>query len=332
MDPEIGVVDSCMDPLLAPCEGGLATGMDLSLDPVMEEIRRARHEALPGLSRGAWERADPSPGWQWVERCTREVLIRRSKDLQVALWHVEALLHLQGFRGLGQGLALMTGLVGRFWDGLHPGREEPEARVQRLLGMDRHLVPALRNLPLIQGIRWEEWEACQRQPGEEGERARQALLKRLEPSGVAGAHLPLHQAREALRGFIETLEQRFPEGEAPVPVGLVQALDDWMGLLAKVGGAPASRTAATGDREGAGAPEGPPGEVMNGDRHQVVARLRESAAWFRAHEPHSPVGPLVARAARWADMPLEVWLVDVVKDPDVLAQVRELLALPGDSG
>jgi len=306
--------------------------MDLSLDPVMEEIRQARREAVPGLSRGAWERADPSPGWQWVERCTRDVLIQRTKDLQVALWHVEALLHLHGFGGLRQGLALMTGLVGRFWDGLHPGMEEPEARVQRLLWMDQHLVPALRSLPLIQGVSWEEWEACRGEPDGEGERARQALLKRLEPVGGGAAHLPFHEAREALRLYISALEQRFPEGDAPVPVRLVQALDDWMGLLAKVGGAPASRTGATGDRARAGAPEGPPGEVMNVDRHQVVARLLESAAWFRTHEPHSPVGPLVARAARWADMPLEVWLVDVVKDPGVLAQVRELLALPGDSG
>ena len=55
--------------------------------------------------------------------------------------------------------------------------------------------------------------------------------------------------------------------------------------------------------------------------------LRAAAAFFRGAEPHSPVAFLVERAANWAEMPLDAWLAEVIKDGPTLAQLRELLDL-----
>jgi type VI secretion system protein ImpA len=49
--------------------------------------------------------------------------------------------------------------------------------------------------------------------------------------------------------------------------------------------------------------------------------------FFRRTEPNSPVANLIQRAIRWADMPLDVWLREVVANDDVLSRVKETLGI-----
>jgi len=60
-------------------------------------------------------------------------------------------------------------------------------------------------------------------------------------------------------------------------------------------------------------------------REHAVRQLREVARYFRQCEPHSPVAPLVERAAKWAEMPFEQWLANVIKDESTLNQLHDLL-------
>jgi type VI secretion system protein ImpA len=60
-------------------------------------------------------------------------------------------------------------------------------------------------------------------------------------------------------------------------------------------------------------------------RQEALGRLAEVADYFRRVEPHSPVSYLVQRAIRWGQMPLEMWLEDVIKNDGVLEQLRETL-------
>jgi type VI secretion system protein ImpA len=62
-------------------------------------------------------------------------------------------------------------------------------------------------------------------------------------------------------------------------------------------------------------------------RKDALKRLAEVADYFRKTEPHSPVTYLVERAIRWGEMPLDLWLQDVVKDGSVLENLRETLGL-----
>ena len=61
------------------------------------------------------------------------------------------------------------------------------------------------------------------------------------------------------------------------------------------------------------------------DRRDALQRLAEVAAYFQRAEPHSPVAYPVQRAVKWGNMPLESWLTDVIKDENVLAQLRQTL-------
>jgi type VI secretion system protein ImpA len=62
-------------------------------------------------------------------------------------------------------------------------------------------------------------------------------------------------------------------------------------------------------------------------RQDALRRLGEVADYFRRNEPHSPVSYLVQRAIKWGQMPLEMWLEDVIKDGLVLGSLRETLGL-----
>jgi len=67
-------------------------------------------------------------------------------------------------------------------------------------------------------------------------------------------------------------------------------------------------------------------------RADALRRLGEVAEFFRSTEPHSPVSYLLQRAIHWGQIPLESWLDEVVKDPGVLAQIRETLGLKPAEG
>jgi len=62
-------------------------------------------------------------------------------------------------------------------------------------------------------------------------------------------------------------------------------------------------------------------------RQDALKRLGQLAEFFRKSEPHSPVSYLVQRAVKWGNMPLESWLQEVVKDQNVLYQLRETLGV-----
>ncbi len=62
-------------------------------------------------------------------------------------------------------------------------------------------------------------------------------------------------------------------------------------------------------------------------REDALKRLSEVAEFFRRSEPHSPVAYLVDRAVGWGRMPLEAWLVDVIKDTGTLDKIRETLGI-----
>ena len=66
-------------------------------------------------------------------------------------------------------------------------------------------------------------------------------------------------------------------------------------------------------------------------RSDALQRLEAVAAYFRRTEPHSPVAYLVERAVRWAGMPLEEWLREVVKSGDTLGYVKEHLGITDHS-
>jgi type VI secretion system protein ImpA len=106
--------------LLAPLRADAPCGPAARYDPVFTEIRLLREEDDPQLPMGQWERPLKHANWPAIEARCVDMLTTRSKDLQIAVWLVEAWMRQHGFDGLRQGLRLLDAMLRAYWDTLHP--------------------------------------------------------------------------------------------------------------------------------------------------------------------------------------------------------------------
>lgn len=89
-------------------------GPDLEYDNAFLELT----QAAQGKPESQFEAAVPADWRDVRRRC--EKLFDVSRDLRVAMLWARALLRLEGVASLAPSLRLLTGLMGNFWDSLHP--------------------------------------------------------------------------------------------------------------------------------------------------------------------------------------------------------------------
>src|SRR5262245_40576362 len=110
-----------IDTLLKPISDTAPSGADLRFDAEndrLDQIRAHRTEIDPALDPDGKGKV---ANWPAVASLAEEVLRVYSKDLEVIGWLTEALLYLERFEGLRQGLALMRRTVETHWNTVHPG-------------------------------------------------------------------------------------------------------------------------------------------------------------------------------------------------------------------
>src|ERR1017187_148956 len=112
-----------IDALLQPISESQPCGADLRNHPIFIQIREARRQG-DNLAQGVWKHDVKEADYPLVLKLAREALTKRGKDLQVASWMTEALLRMEGFAGLRQGLELIHRLVDTYWDSVHPQIDE----------------------------------------------------------------------------------------------------------------------------------------------------------------------------------------------------------------
>jgi hypothetical protein len=148
--------------LLRPIPGPNPSGKDTRYT-VYDRIKEARREE-PDLPLGVWQHERKTANWQTVANLCTDALINKTKDLQVASWLTEALVHRDGFRGLTEGLTLLQGLVDQFWTTVYPKSEEVEDELEFRLGplewIGSRLDVAVKSVPLTPtGLDWFGWTA-----------------------------------------------------------------------------------------------------------------------------------------------------------------------------
>jgi type VI secretion system protein ImpA len=116
--------------LYNPIPGENPAGRDIRYSPIYEKIKEARRQD-EDLDQGAWKRERKLADYGMAAKLAQEAIATQSKDLQLAVWLTEALLHNEGFAGLEQGLTCCCELVKRFGLQLFPacddGDREPLA-------------------------------------------------------------------------------------------------------------------------------------------------------------------------------------------------------------
>ncbi|MBY0429912.1 MAG: type VI secretion system protein TssA, partial [Rhodospirillales bacterium] len=286
-----------------------------------------------------------------------QTLRLRSKDLQVACWLVEALVHRHGFAGLAWGLDLLAGLCTTFWPDLYPAIEEDDnsARLAPLEWLNGKLPPSLKQLPLTRGgsggtspaLGWDAYLNARRLDS-----ARQRDPKLIAEGGLAAfddaaattptpfyqtLHRNLRGATEARQRLQDILDERCGR-LAPSLAGLADAtaeIANWVEIvLMQRHALPAeppsqwpAEAAVPGDEDypdlAAGISAPAAGPITS--RDDAYARLAEIADYLQRTEPHSPAPYLLRRILAWARMPLSELLVDMARGQKDLQAVLDLL-------
>lgn len=113
------------DDLLAPIAGDNPSGVSLRYERVYDQIKEARTESEESIlgNLAAPKRAD----FPLVIKLAGEALASKSKDLQLAVWLVEAHVRREGIGLVQPCLKLLLDLQEQFWETLHPEIEEGDA-------------------------------------------------------------------------------------------------------------------------------------------------------------------------------------------------------------
>ncbi len=130
-------------------------GDDLQYDPKFIELEQAI-KGKPEQQMGDTVTEAEPPNWRDVKKQS-EALLTRTIDLRVLICYLRALIALEGFSGLQDGLILIKTLVENRWDFIHPQLDpdddnDPTERINTLLSLCDHetMLWPLQQIPLLE--------------------------------------------------------------------------------------------------------------------------------------------------------------------------------------
>jgi type VI secretion system protein ImpA len=149
----------------------------------------------------------------------------------------------------------------------------------------------------------------------------------------------LQESQEEIEELNQVIKEKFGEAnpDRPSCENVKRVLEDCRTVLEAIvkqkGGAKVELQGAVAETKDTvvtrpGEPVGSTGGGIHpSDRVDALRRLAAVVEFFNETEPHSPVGPLVQRAAKWGEMPLKEWLEEVIPNKEVLGKVLETLGM-----
>ena len=358
-----------LEALLAPlADGEQGAGQDLRLDysptSYYQRLRDSRAAArAEERSRDASGEEDGAEarGWYDVLAVGQEAIALHSKDIEVAAWLTEALVRLQGLKGLTDGARLIAGLCERYWDAAFPRPDEDgmEARSRPIGGLagtkpDGTVMQPLRRIPLFQRADGSPVSLYQWEQSEQAvtlDETRQAARynagvprlsdleaeARLDRERMRGTAILLLGASEAWKALELVLDAKLGS-DSPSIRSVQQVLDRSLEVLKRLGGVPEAEEATPAeDATAPAAPSGTNGQagaarpagVMT--RESALQDLDRIADYFRKTEPHSPLAYTLEEAVRRGRMTLAELLAEVLPDTSARRDMLQRLGIrPAD--
>lgn len=339
-----------LDRLLRPVAEDAAAGPDLEYDPAYLAAFRAA-EGTPERQIGTTVVSAEGPDWRHVQELAAD-LLAQSKDLRVAVLLNRALLWVEGLDGLNTGLALIHGLLDRYWDLLYPrldpeDENDPTARVNCLLDLcDREqLLDVLRDTALVQSrvfgpltyraIEIAEGRATAPPHGKTLDAAAvNGALQDCDGDELKGATAAAASALDRVRAILDILGARIRTDQLPnldPLTGVLSAIDKTLRArlsqrFPQGADAPQQQGNSVPPAQGsaqAAELEGMPGQLRS--REDVVRAIDRICDYYSHYEPSSPVPLLLQRARRLATGSF----VDIMRDlaPGALGEIEKVCGL-----
>lgn len=349
--------------LLAPIPGSDPAGTDASFSDQFDRIREARRADDANLAQGAWQTELKVADWREAQSLSEDILLRTSKDLQATVWLGEALISRYGLEGARDGFDLLAGMLDAYWDSLYPRAEDGdlEERAGKLAWFatygSRALLATLLNDDAQAPLTLAGWQDS-REVDNLGRQNAEAYQAALDEGRINGETYDARMlttaegvireridqaaaAREAFARFSAISDAKLGR-EAPNLAGIDDALKKIQQVYARVATAKGMGGVAAVSEDGSAVVESGDGgaSVAGGgvsldlgagslaSKEAALRSITEIAGFFRRTEPHNPVAYLLDRAVYWANMPLEQWLAEVIRDESTLSSIRERVGLP----
>jgi type VI secretion system protein ImpA len=354
-----------IESLLAPISEASPVGESLRYEGTYDRIQEERREDDPALPQGIWERDLKRANWSHVEASCLDAIEKQSKDLQIAAWAMEALLHQHGFEGVHEGLKLIIGMVEQYWDTMYPeiddgdldGRLAPFVWINEKLSIQLKLIPVTMPRSMeSQPYSLADWENANLL--EQRAVKDKHVIEKAEAQGkptrakflgsvmFTPGKFYVRQTKN-LAGCLALVKRLNSEMDArcgkdgPSLSIFRQTMENVLSLLntfLKEKHPEMPETPVGGDEGGAEGAETADTEVQTlgslsiRSREEAYALMAAAADYLLIHEPHSPTPHLVKRAVRWGRMSLTELLKELISDDSNLRQIFKLLGIRIDTG
>lgn len=318
-----------IDTLLTPIEGTEPGGASLRANGVYRAIQEARRQDDPTVPLGPWTHELKRADWAKVADVALDALAKKTKDLQLAVWLLEAEIHRRGFGAIAPCLMLIERLCAYHWEYLYPrGDGDIEHRANLFHWANEKLLPVLRLVPITNAgreareLNWSDWESAKRKeqlknapsPKTRGADTSTTVGTLEFGTTMAGTSTDWHRLRyreladaiDAVAMLSETLDQLCGD-ESPTLHAFSTLLEQIQTLIVselhKRGVQPEEEPAPEADAVEGDASELTPAEQGRiYDRATAYAQLAAAADYLMRLEPHSPAPYLVKRAIAWGNL------------------------------
>ena len=310
-----------VDSLLEPVAGDKPCGRDMEYEPAflaLQELARGK----PEQSIGDKIKPAQEPAWSKVREAA-EALFGSTKDLRVAGTLYLALLKTAGIAGCEGGLALISGLLQRYWDHLYPlldadDNNDSTFRVNSLMAalVSEDALNALRVAPFVDSRQFGKFSLRSHRlatgvlkADSAGSEAEQRIeLNRIEAAFSDISLDSVKEVAELVNGAIAhltTIQHVLLDKAGGIPEDLKPLTADLRDMKSVIDAQLARRGVESGalDSAAAGEPgqgatgnQGPSGAVRN--RSDVLAAIDRICEYYVRAEPSSPVPLLLQRAKR----------------------------------
>jgi type VI secretion system protein ImpA len=344
--------------LMAPISEKSPSGESLRYEGSYDRIMEARREDDPTLEQGVWKRELKRADWNQVSQLCLEALQKRSKDLQIAAWLLEAWIHLRGFPGVRAGCQVLVELCKTFWDSMYPSLEDPEYRLAPIHWINEKLVTQLKFIPLTcpEGpedyptYTLADWENAFRleqtkQHAELKKNEKTVTLEMIQQNAYLTSSFYFNAVMEDVSvaykccNDLEAIcDDAF--GQESCSLGQFrEVLESILSLISSFQGGrevhgqgqPENQDAESHEyalepvvsQEGIATPLLPPIR----SRAEAYRRLADVADYLIRTEPHSPAPYLIRRAISWGGMTLEQLLPELVMNDGALKDLERLLKI-----
>lgn len=343
-----------IDSLLIEVSADAPAGRNLEYDDTFARMERAA-QGRPEQKMGESILPAEPPDWQLVLQLGLEIF-NLSKDLRVAIYLTRALVHLDGFDGLKNGLTLVAQLLDTWWETLHPELDpadglDPAMRINALAALcdwDAMLQPvSLAPLVDVKGIGKFGLRDVQMARGDSPP-AGKGSAGDIDMTTISAAFMQypiqeLKQQAERLQiasdrlAQIDTVISRKINQSLAIDFSpLVRILKDARTLVGDYLGKRGEQPEVTSVMNTAAQADDPAPistAVVSASRvidsREAAARMMdEISEYFRTHEPSSPVPLLMERAKKLSTLGFMEILRDMA--PDGLKQAQNISGLVGD--